>query len=384
MQEKKNILICTSGYYPGKNYGGPTISVSNLSRMLSNNFNVFIITLDRDLNSKSPYDLEKNIWHETDNIFVQYKKKTSINIFSLKRIISEVKPSKVYVNSLFDAKFTLNVAILSKFLHFDLIVAPRGELHPTQISIKNTKKYFYLIVVRWLFNSSRVHFHSTSPQEKTDIISNFKKSENKISVITNIPDIPVKNYLDTNKPKIPNSLDIIFLARISVEKNLILALELLQEISGTVNFHIYGNIENANYWEKCKLVIEKLPSNVSVEYKGICERKHIHDTFNKYHIFLFPTFSENFGHSIVESMLSNCLVLISANTPWTDINDYGSGWAYELSDLQSFRSTLTKLVKMNQEEYNKILNNNKLYISDKLHIDESVNLYNSMFTSTIN
>ncbi len=58
------------------------------------------------------------------------------------------------------------------------------------------------------------------------------------------------------------------------------------------------------------------------------------------HLFVFTTFSENFGHSIVESMLNGCPNLISNNTPWNDINNTVYSRAIDLERKLDFLNYL--------------------------------------------
>ena len=71
---KKNILI-TGPYLPGKSYGGPVKSLYNMVQTLGHEYNFYIITGDRDLNSNIQYDSVKiGEWNKVGKAQVLYVK----------------------------------------------------------------------------------------------------------------------------------------------------------------------------------------------------------------------------------------------------------------------------------------------------------------------
>lgn len=153
--------------------------------------------------------------------------------------------------------------------------------------------------------------------------------------------------------KTSGSLNIIFLSRITAKKNLDYALNVLKELRGTVTFDIYGPIDrDKKYWETCNRIIAELPNNVTVNYKGAIKQNEVRDTFSRYHVFLFPTRGENFGHVIMESLSAGCPVILSDQTPWRDLEEKGVGWDIPLSQPEKFRTVLEQLIEMDEDEFN--------------------------------
>jgi len=64
-----------------------------------------------------------------------------------------------------------------------------------------------------------------------------------------------------------------------------------------------------------------------------------------------PTFHENYGHVIVESLIFECPVIISENTPWNNLENKGVGWDIELNQKQKWIDILRRCVTMSQTEY---------------------------------
>ncbi len=54
---------------------------------------------------------------------------------------------------------------------------------------------------------------------------------------------------------------------------------------------------------------------------GYIDNSEISSVFETMHLLVFTTFSENFVHSIKESLLNSCPILISNHTLWNEINN---------------------------------------------------------------
>nr|WP_257571326.1 glycosyltransferase [Tetragenococcus halophilus] len=178
-------------------------------------------------------------------------------------------------------------------------------------------------------------------------------------------------------------LRLVFISRITPKKNLDFALEVINEISsGEVIFDIYGPKEDEEYWEKCR---QKFNNNkkVFINYKGNLSHQQVMSTFFEYDFFFFPTWSENFGHVITEAMASDCPVIISDNTPWNEINDYHSGFSLSLDNKNKFIKTIENLLNLTDDEYKKILVNNRKFLKEKLKVEELKKTYEKVFEDII-
>lgn len=121
--------------------------------------------------------------------------------------------------------------------------------------------------------------------------------------------------------------------------------------------------------------MQKLPSNILVSYKGSVSYDKVSDIFENYHLFFLPTHGENFGHVILESLSSGCPVLISDQTPWRDLENYGCGWALPLNAPEAFKEVITRCVYMDYFEHTQLVK--KAYqFSEKVRKDEKIVLQN--------
>lgn len=110
---------------------------------------------------------------------------------------------------------------------------------------------------------------------------------------------------------------------------------------------------------------------------GEVSHEKIHETFSKYHFFLFPTFSENYGHVIVESMLAGTPVIISDQTPWNALEKNKAGWAIPLNEIKRFQTVLLSIVNLNSIKYKELSNCAFDYSCNKIKINNIRDLYRS-------
>ena len=193
----------------------------------------------------------------------------------------------------------------------------------------------------------------------------------------NIPSIPKKEYV--RDVKVSGVAKFIFLSRIVPKKNLKTALSFFNDIRGDVSFDIYGPKEDEKYWQECMTVISTLPRNIQVQYKGLVSHDMVHETFSKYDALVFPTFSENYGHVIAESLLSGCSVIVSDQTPWTDIQSSKCGWAIPLAKPKDFSKAIQCIVDMSNEQLISL----RLKISDYLKLKMKLDLLKNAYKNAI-
>ena len=149
-------------------------------------------------------------------------------------------------------------------------------------------------------------------------------------------------------------------------KNLLGAIQIISNLTEfPIQFDIYGNVEDKEYWELCKIELEKLPINVKWQYRGECDSNNVVETFANYDIFLFPTLGENFGHVISEALLAGCIPIISDTTPWLDLDKYKCGRVISLNNIDSFINAINEFLDMGQFEYEKYVSNAQQYIIKK-------------------
>src|SRR5579859_6301094 len=114
---------------------------------------------------------------------------------------------------------------------------------------------------------------------------------------------------------------------------------------------MYGPVYDYPYWEKCKIVLNKMPENIQAEHLGPIAKEDIPGRLKDVHFLFMPTRGENFGHTILEAMIYGCPAIISDQTPWRGLEATKAGWDLPLDKQDGFVSVLEKAVNMNNAEF---------------------------------
>jgi len=326
---KKKILIFIDWFLPGYKAGGPVRSMANMVEYLKEDYAFYIVTRNTDYTDSEPYSsVKSNCWESfADNVKVFYADVALQNNATFMELISEVKPDIAYINGVYSWKFSIMPLIAAKKARLKkVIVATRGMLAQSAVDVKGGKKKLFLKVARMAGLYKNVVFHATNEKEKQDI-NEVLGIRCKVQVADNLPKkaMPGVKSIEKNRGK----LKLVSLARIAPEKNTLFALERLadmQDFNGNIQFDLYGQIYDEDYWQQCLAIIANLPSNIKVEHKGTVDAEMVGEAIQNYHALFMPTRGENFGHVILESLSAGRPVLISDQTPWRGLMSEKSGW----------------------------------------------------------
>lgn len=379
---KKKILIMAGYYLPSVKAGGPVRSIKNIVDNLSDDFEFYILANDRDLGDERAFDnISADKWIKVGKAHVYYTDISKFNFSNIKKFLNETKYDSLYLNSYFSTKLT-TIPLLLKNLRMipnkTTIIAPRGQFSPGAIKLKWKKKKIFINFTK-LFNfHNTIIWHATNIQEKNYIKKYF--GDNQIIKIADNLSSNYKNLqYEKNLSKVRGELKVVFISRIHPKKNLEMAIESLKNVHGHVNLDIYGPVEDEEYWESCRKLIDTTSSNINISYKGLLNHSDVINVFKKNHVFLFPTLGENFGHVISEAFIGGCPVIISDQTPWRNLESLGIGWDIPLGNSENFSSIIKKCVDLNQEEYSDISYKAFDYIKNNSNKDSVIKSYYNLF-----
>lgn len=362
---KKKLLVVTDYFLPAIEAGGPVKSLAELSKFLDEHFDLEMMTGDRDLNSRSSYKKSSiNMVKRQFGFKIEYVNK--YNVFHIFRWLIINRFEKYYLNSFF-SRFTLWVFLfLSTFIKgksIGVVLAPRGELSTNLLKIKPTQKGLYIKFLTFFIKRLNVVFHATSPDEADDILRYFPES--RVFIAPNFVS-SINSRVDRRTILTKEEFSYVYMSRILRNKGLLHALKAFLNSNKKVNFDIYGPIEDHKYWRECHELIAKLNVKGStVVYKGPIEPSLVPSVLSRYHFFILPTESENFGHAIVEALQSGLIPIIGANTPWSDVEKCG-GIVCEFNDIEALSDGINNLADLDIETYFSMSSNIQDYIDKKL------------------
>ncbi len=378
---KRNILILIDWYLPGYKAGGPIRSVANMIEHLSNDYKFWIITRNHDYLDKQPYEnIVSDKWIKVvDNQNIIYLSEKSVSIKTIKTLIKNTKFDTIYINGIYSFYFSiLPLITANKINDVKIVVASRGMLSPNSLKIKKLRKKLFLFAARVTGLYKKAIFHFSTQQECKDV-SALKLRQKQNCIAMNLSS-KTKQKLIRKIEKQSGALSLVSIARIAPEKNTLYAIECLSKFTyqGKIQFDLYGSIYDNDYWQKCVKLIEKLPVNIQINYKGIIDNSLIDKVLQNYHFSFLPSKGENFGHSIVESLMHERPVIISNKTPWKALSSNNAGWDIELNKQQQFANVIQKALELDNAEYKDMQKQAVNYINAQIQHDKIIPLYKKM------
>ena len=369
----KKILIFIDWFTPAVNAGGPISSVENMVNLLANDFEFYIITGSKDLNSdQNLKGIVLNKWQKVGMANVIYMDKDQRKIKTIKALVAEISPFKIYLNGIFSFNFSILPCLLFKS-KYDIVIAPRGMLGIGALSIKYFRKNIFINLMKVFFIYKNIHWHLSNDQELRDLNKVISPNIN-YSILPNI----TKKIEFQERKKSNNILKLISICRVNKIKNIEFFLKVLSGIKFKCHYTIIGFIEDSLYHKSLLKISKLLPSNIFVEFKGQQKFSQITNDLKSANIFISTSNNENFGHSIVESLASGLPVVISEHCPWINLEQNNAGFRLPLNQ-DIFREKLIYFHDMNTETYNGFNNGSRDYYDKFINPGIFKNGYIKMF-----
>lgn len=341
----KTIAILCGRYLPGYKDGGPVRTIINLVDSLGEKYHFVIITSDRDHGDKYPYKgIIYNQANRVGNAEVFYLKEGKFKFSNIRKLTD--KADLIYVCGPYNA-YAYKTLILKRIglLKQQVVVASMGSFSKGAFKIKSCKKKIFVDLCKKTGLYQKILWSVTSELEKKDVEDIVGKEAN-CCIAEDLPR-KVSEISITRKGMI---LKVIFISRISKKKNLLYAMDILNNIKSSIIFDIYGPLEDKEYWGKCQKKLNELPANIQWTYKGMADSEQVINIFSDYDVFLFPTQGENYGHVIFESLAGGCIPVISDQTSWGEIETEKCGRVISLSNFNEFVSEIQKLAEMDRDK----------------------------------
>lgn len=321
---------------------------------MQQDYDVYVFTGDRDLGASSPYqNIQVNEWLSYDErVKVFYCSPDQLNMRTITRLVNNLKPAVIYLNSMFSRYFTIYPLLISRRNQWKpkVVLAPRGMLRVSALRFKPLKKKVYLHFFKLLGFHRHVDFQATDETEYADIKKIFGTSAKGI-LAPNWPGY-IPPYPGSLAKK-PGELKIIFVGRLHPIKNLDYLLECLVQVKGFITLTIIGNEEDKAYAARCRAIASSFPASIQVNFRGEIPNNLLPAIIAEHHMLGLPTQGENFGHAIFEALAIGKPVLISDQTPWRGLVAAQAGWDISLQEPDHFVSVLQMVADFEQATYDK-------------------------------
>ena len=347
------ITVFTHSYPPAYLGGGPVRSVYALVEALAAEFRFSVVTSASDISAMGPMpSVEASRWTTFGHATIWYESKHRLPARTAATLLRETEPHLVYLNSLFDYRFsTLPLLIVrTMFRRVPVLLAPRGELSTGALALKRQKKRTFLAAFRLLRLHKAVTWHASTSQEKQDIERVFGSSVRSYIAI----DLRADLFGETSEPghdpqDTPPGGSLVFFSRIVPKKNVAVAIRAMRHVKGDTRLSIAGPIEDAGYWNRCLELITDLPDPGRVEYLGTVPADEVVGFFTHFDLFVFPTLGENYGHVVLEALAAGTPVIVGRDTPWHRIETSGAGWVCDPTDPEAIATRIDHFLSLDEE-----------------------------------
>ncbi|MEO7189967.1 MAG: glycosyltransferase [Vicinamibacterales bacterium] len=348
---KKKVLAVSEYYLPGFR-GGTIYSLANIVSRLSDRYEFWILTTDRDVTETAPYTgITPGQWTPVGAAMVCYISPPGLTLRSLRTLVGRVNPDMLFVLSAF-SRTTVRLLLLRwlrLLIDRPMLVAPEGEFTAGALQHKPARKRVFLKVAEALELHARVNWRATTPEEAEDI----RRVIGSRAPVFLAPCVPEQAPVAEAQPllKRPGQVNFVYLSRITPKKNLLFALERLGETQREIALDVLGPIEDPLYWAQCVSYAERHCPRIDLRYCGEVPHASVTTELGRRHFLLLPSLGENFGYVILEALACGRPVVLSDRTPWRALQAAGAGWDIDLLDTEAWRRAIVRCVDMADPEY---------------------------------
>lgn len=335
-----HVLHVVPSFYPAVAYGGPIQSLLHLCLNLqSTGCDVKVLTTDAHRESRLTSDQQRDPVLSTLNVrFYPRVGRGMVAPALLNVLAEEVRwADVVHLTAVYNFP-TLPTLFLARRYAKPLVWSPRGTLQRWAGSRRVLIKSSWERVCRGIL-PPRTALHVTSEEEASQ--SAPRLGNLPAWLIPNGVDIPVLPTPPSNS----GVLTILFIGRLDPKKgieNLIEATAALDLANWRLK--IAGQGDSA-YVAK----LRRLATDPRVEFCGYLEGQQKYQAFANSDMVVVPSYSENFGLVVAETLAHARPVIASRGTPWREVEDRGCGlWVN--NDPSSLALAIKKLSQSDRIE----------------------------------
>jgi glycosyltransferase involved in cell wall biosynthesis len=320
----KTLQICAA-YKPAFIYGGPTMSVSMLAENLVKagvDTEVYATTA----NGKAELPVMPGERVVVDGVPVTYFKRITkdhshYSPALFKQLRGEAKSfDLIHIHAWWNlvSIFSCLIALKNKV---PVLLSARGTLSPYSFQNKN-------IGVKWALHHllgktllKKCHIHATSKREADAISKLFKPKS--ITVLPNFVKLPEEQNFATGE--LSRVFKLLFFSRIEEKKGLDLLIKALPAVTVPYKLTVAGD-GDPDYVNSLKKLASENGLEDKIDWIGF-QHENKFDLLFAHDLFVLPSYDENFGNAVIESLSVGTAVLISEEVGLEDyVNVNNLGW----------------------------------------------------------
>lgn len=351
------LLHISPSYYPAFRFGGPIQSVHSLNiTLVQKNIQVDVLTTTAG-NSKDSMNawlhdcMNPDGWCHFDGIRVKYLSFVGYEHYNFSlQMVKEIwnfidDYDLVHITAVWNFP-VLAGALISLIKKKPYIISPRGTIYKETIHLKSTlfkKLYFNLFAKHYLNKAAAIHF--TTEDEKEKVIAYLKIKASSF-VIPNGIDLNRIEHSAERKANLINKKYILILGRIDRKKGFDLLLPAFAKVIKEHNdlFLIIAGNTAVPYNHAIMQLIQQFEISERVVFTGEVTGDEKWALYKNALMFVLPSYSENFGMSVVEAMTCGCPVVISDKVGiYKEVADNNAGIIVETT-IKSIEEGILKLL----------------------------------------
>lgn len=206
-----------------------------------------------------------------------------------------------------------------------LVLQPHGMLEPWAMSFKAWKKRVAMGLYQWRDLQTAQVLVATAEAEYENLRAFGLRQP--IAIIPNGIHMPVASHeIPVGAHHQSQQRTALFLSRIHPKKGLLNLIDAWAQMqAGGWRLQIAGPDEGGHLAEVMARARQMGVSD-AVEYVGMVEGEAKSALYRRADLFVLPTFTENFGVVVAESLAHGLPVITTRGAPWADLETYGCGW----------------------------------------------------------
>lgn len=239
---------------------------------------------------------------------------------------------------------------IRKNTQIKVVIQPHGYLLPNS---RNLSKYKKLIAYN-LYEKSNLQNANVLVACAMDeaLVLNKLFPNKEVAIIPNGVSIEFFNAPKSQNNYSNSKKRMLFLSQIIPVKGIERVLKGIHSI-GIGKFadweFILAGYENVSYKDFLIKTIDQLKLNSLVRFVGPQFGQDKIDLFDSSHVFILPSFNENYGIVVAEALARGIPVITTKGTPWEELNTNNCGF-WEENDEEGIKIALLKLLETSDSE----------------------------------
>jgi glycosyltransferase involved in cell wall biosynthesis len=319
------VLHVIPSFYPATAWGGPIQSAYGLCKSIAQHADVMLRVLTTD--TAGPRRKQSlpagdfpvrfpsgyNVYYCRRVLGASFSPGLIARLWKMIRWADIVHLTAVYSSP------TIPTLLLCKLLSKKVVWSPRGSFTDWDGASNLRLKTLWNRVCDKLCDPDRVAVHATSDEE---VIQSRNKIKNATPVlIPNGVDLPDASHV---RAAANGKLRLLFLGRLHPIKGLENLFSALTKVSDNVTLSVTGE-GDPDYQNALGRIVDDLGLQNRISFNGPAANNQKAEMFSRSDVCVLPSFSENFGLAIAESLAHGVPVIASRNTPWKEVETIGCG-----------------------------------------------------------